>query len=91
MDPAARVVAAEILIAGVAPPEDAIGAVPLTLETPPPPPPLVSTYSLVAASVALTGAARLVNVDPPMSTASSRPGVTREVSGMSVSSTNSEP
>ncbi len=37
--PAAAVVAAVMLIAGVAPPEDTIGAVPETLVTPPPPPP----------------------------------------------------
>ena len=38
MDPAADVVAAVILMAGVDPPLDAIGAVPVTDDTPPPDP-----------------------------------------------------
>jgi hypothetical protein len=38
MDPAALVVAADILITGVFPPLEAIGAVPDTEVTPPPPP-----------------------------------------------------
>jgi len=39
IEPAALVVAAEIDIAGVLPPVDEIGVVPVTEVTPPPPPP----------------------------------------------------
>ena len=39
IEPAADVVAAEMLIAGVLPPEETIGAVPVTPVTDPPPPP----------------------------------------------------
>ena len=39
IEPAADCVAAEILIAGVLPPEETIGAVPVTPVTDPPPPP----------------------------------------------------
>ena len=51
--PEAEVDAAVTLIAGVVPPDETIGAVPVTLVTPPPPPPAAHLMPLAAVESAV--------------------------------------
>ena len=66
IEPAALVVAAVILISGVLPPLETIGAVPVTAVKPPPPPPVLAIVTVSLPLSVIVTLAPAVSVRPPV-------------------------